>query len=189
MELDEEKMERVLKHTDAMVLKSSKSNDRIQDEIALFLNKVKSGSLKTFASKTEKPSGGSPINMEKALENKSVLIVDDDMRNVFALTSALEPYGLHIDIALNGREALNKLDEKPHLDLVLMDIMMPEMDGYEAMAAIRKQKRFAKLPIIALTAKAMKNDREKCMEAGASDYISKPLDIDKLLSLIRVWVS
>src|SRR5690606_23051380 len=146
-------------HTHAMVLKSDKSNDRIQDEIALFLNKVKSGTLKPF--KNDKTKDGNPVNIEKALENKSVLIADDDMRNIFALTSALEPYGFHIDIARNGREALSKLDEKPDFDLILMDIMMPEMDGYEAMAAIGKQKRFADLPIIALTAKAMKNDREK----------------------------
>jgi CheY-like chemotaxis protein len=127
--------------------------------------------------------------LEGALKNKLVLVVDDDMRNIFALTSALQAYDLKIEIANNGVEALKKLEEKPETHLVLMDIMMPEMDGYEAMAEIRKQNRFKKLPIIALTAKAMKDDREKCIEAGANDYISKPVDIDKLLSLMRVWLS
>ncbi|MNV66250.1 Polar-differentiation response regulator DivK [compost metagenome] len=127
--------------------------------------------------------------MEKVLKDKTILITDDDMRNIFALSSALQLYDLKIVIANNGREALERLEESEQIDLVLMDIMMPEMDGYESMKAIRLQKRFAKLPIIALTAKAMKNDREKCIEAGANDYISKPVDMDKLLSMLRVWLS
>jgi CheY-like chemotaxis protein len=127
--------------------------------------------------------------LEKALKNRSVLVVDDDMRNIFALTSALQEYELDIQIANNGLEALKKLEEFPNTDIVLMDIMMPEMDGYEAMQEIRKQNKFTKLTIIALTAKAMKADREKCIEAGASDYVSKPVDMDKLLSMMRVWLS
>jgi CheY-like chemotaxis protein len=111
------------------------------------------------------------------------------MRNIFALSSALQVYDMNILIANNGREAITRLDEHSQIDVVLMDIMMPEMDGYEAMQEIRKERRFAKLPIIALTAKAMKNDREKCIEAGANDYISKPVDMDKLLSMLRVWLS
>jgi CheY-like chemotaxis protein len=121
-------------------------------------------------------------------EGRRILIVEDDARNVFALTSVLEPRGAKIEIARNGREALEHLRLHPDVALVLMDIMMPVMDGLEATREIRKQPRFARLPIIALTAKAMIDDREKCLEAGANDYIAKPLDVDKLLSLARVWI-
>ena len=189
MEMSKENMDRVLKHTYAMVLKSSRSNDRLLDEVNLFMNKVKtndnSNYIVTPFSKKVKPI----ITLEKALVNKFVLIVDDDMRNIFALSSALQGYEMNIEIAINGLDALKKLDENPGTHLVLMDIMMPEMDGYEAMREIRKQERFSKMPIVALTAKAMKNDREKCIEAGANDYISKPVDIDKLVSMMRVWLS
>ena len=115
-------------------------------------------------------------------------MVDDDVRNIFALTKVLEHKGLHVDIARNGREAIEKLQQLQDIDLVLMDIMMPEMDGYEAMREIRKKPEFARLPIIALTAKAMKDDQELCMKAGASDYLAKPLDIDRLQSLLRIWI-
>jgi len=135
------------------------------------------------------PSTGNSSTLEKVLKDKTILIVDDDMRNIFALSSALQSYDLTIEVAHNGKEALTKLDLKPDINLVLMDIMMPEMDGYEAMTEIRKQSRFKNLPIIALTAKAMKNDRDKCISSGANDYVSKPVDLDKLLSLIRVWLS
>ena len=117
-----------------------------------------------------------------------MLIVDDDVRNVFALTSALEGHGMQVIFAENGREGIETLDANADVDLVLMDIMMPEMDGYETMRAIRLDEQFAQLPIIALTAKAMKGDREQCVAAGASDYITKPVDIDQLLSLMRVWL-
>jgi CheY-like chemotaxis protein len=110
------------------------------------------------------------------------------VRNVFALTSVLEPRGATVEIARNGREALEHLRKNPDVDLVLMDIMMPVMDGLQATRELRKQPQFARLPIIALTAKAMIDDREKCLEAGANDYIAKPLDADKLLSLARVWI-
>jgi CheY-like chemotaxis protein len=126
---------------------------------------------------------------ETTFEGRLVLIVEDDVRNIFALTSVLEPKGAKIEIARNGREALTALKDKPGIDLVLMDIMMPEMDGLEAMREIRKQPVFSKLPIIALTAKAMADDREQCLEAGANDYIAKPVDVDKLLSLARVWMA
>jgi CheY-like chemotaxis protein len=121
-------------------------------------------------------------------EGRRILIVEDDVRNVFALTSVLEPRGAKIEIARNGREALENLRQNPDVDLVLMDIMMPVMDGLQAIRELRKQPQFAKLPIIALTAKAMIDDREDCLEAGANDYIAKPLDVDKLLSLARVWI-
>jgi CheY-like chemotaxis protein/CHASE3 domain sensor protein len=188
MELAQDKMDRILKHTEAMVLKSNKSNDRLIDEVSLFMNKLKQGAGKAVSVKTKTLEKG-VSTLEKALLNKTVLITDDDMRNIFALSSALQIYDMNILIANNGREAIERLNENDKIDIVLMDIMMPEMDGYEAMKQIRKEKRYLKLPIIALTAKAMKNDREKCIEAGANDYISKPVDMDKLLSMLRVWLS
>jgi len=115
-------------------------------------------------------------------------VVDDDVRNLFALTSVLEHHQMDIFTAETGREGIKELQKNPDIDLVLMDIMMPEMDGYETMQVIRKISHFKKLPIIALTAKAMKGDREKCMKAGATDYISKPVNIEQLLSLLRVWL-
>ncbi|MDT8859218.1 ATP-binding protein [Alkalihalobacillus sp. MEB130] len=125
---------------------------------------------------------------EEKLQNKTVLIVDDDMRNVFSLTAALEMQNMTVLFAENGIEALETLQDQPNIDIVLMDIMMPEMNGYEAMEEIRKNKEWADLPILALTAKAMKNDREKCIRAGASDYISKPVNMEQLLSLMKVWL-
>src|SRR4030095_13239244 len=121
------------------------------------------------------------------LSNKTIL-VDDDVRNLFALTTAFEKYNIQTITAESGQEAMNILGEKPHIDMVLMDIMMPEMDGYETTQKIRREHMNTTLPIIAVTAKAMKGDREKCIEAGASDYITKPLKIDQLLSLMRVWL-
>jgi CheY-like chemotaxis protein len=125
---------------------------------------------------------------DPALERRKVLIVDDDVRNIFALTSALEAYDINVLRAENGRAGIESLNKNPDVDLVLMDIMMPEMDGYETIRAIRRIERFEDLPIIALTARAMKVDRDKCIEAGASDYIAKPLDTDQLLSMLRVWL-
>ncbi|MCJ0742238.1 hybrid sensor histidine kinase/response regulator [Pedobacter montanisoli] len=191
MELDKEQMAHIMRHTQAMVLKNNKSNDRLLDEVNLFVNKIKKEEpqKKNYSDgKTQKVKNAS-VTIEKALENKNILITDDDMRNIFALSSALQSYNINVIIATNGREALEKLEEHPEIDLVLMDIMMPEMDGYEAMKAIRQQTKLAKLPVIALTAKAMKNDKEKCIEAGANDYIAKPIDTDKLLSMLRVWLS
>jgi len=114
--------------------------------------------------------------------------VDDDVRNIFSLTSVLEEHGMTVSFAENGKDALEKLESTPGIDLVLMDVMMPGMDGYETTRAIRERAQFRGLPIIALTAKAMKGDREKCIAAGASDYITKPVDTDQLLSLMRVWL-
>ncbi|MNT48659.1 Signal transduction histidine-protein kinase BarA [compost metagenome] len=115
-------------------------------------------------------------------------MVDDDVRNIFALTSALEHKGAIVEIARNGREAIERLEQNPDIDLVLMDVMMPEMDGYEATRRIRKQAQWRKLPIIAVTAKAMKDDQQRCLQAGANDYLAKPIDLDRLFSLIRVWL-
>ena len=125
---------------------------------------------------------------EEILKDKKILLADDDMRNVFALTNILEDKGVTVLVGKNGKEALECLNKSPDIDLVFMDIMMPEMDGYEAIREIRKEEKFKKLPIIALTAKAMKEDRAKCIEAGANDYLAKPVDPDNLLSMLRVWV-
>jgi CheY-like chemotaxis protein len=125
---------------------------------------------------------------EAVFEGRKILVVEDDVRNLFALSAVLEPKGAKVDVARNGREALEYLNAHRDVDLVLMDIMMPEMDGLEATRRLRADARFAKLPVIALTAKAMIDDRQKCLDAGANDYIAKSLDVDKLLSLARVWI-
>lgn len=184
MELSPEQTSEILHHSQAMVLKSAKSNNRLIDEVNLFLNKIRT-------SKTEYQSfnNSSSVITENNLAAKTVLLADDDMRNIFALSTAFESYDMKIEIANNGQEALDILARNEHIDLVLMDIMMPVMDGYEAIEKIRANKRFSNLPIIAVTAKAMKGDREKTIAVGANDYISKPVDVDKLISLMRVWLS
>jgi len=174
---------RLRRFTDTIILKEGRSQERLLNEIALFLHRVNE---KKFPSG---PTYRQPAShSDDLLKNKKVLLVEDDMRNVFALSATLRTHGLEVVIAADGHEALHQLGENPDTQLVLMDIMMPEMDGYEAMRQIRKDKKYKALPVIALTAKAMKEDREKCMEAGASDYITKPVDVDQLLSLIRVWL-
>jgi CheY-like chemotaxis protein len=125
---------------------------------------------------------------DEALRGKRVLVVDDDVRNIFALTSLLEQHGVNVLSAETGTEAISLINEDPGIDAVLMDIMMPEMDGYETMRRIRENPRQRLLPILALTAKAMKGDREKCLEAGASDYIAKPVNTEELLALLRIWL-
>jgi len=127
-------------------------------------------------------------NMNQVLENKTVLIADDDVRNIFSLTKALEQLKMNVLTAVDGKDALRQLEDNGNVDIVLMDMMMPQMDGYESTAAIRKTEKWKNLPVIAVTAKAMTGDREKCINAGASDYITKPVDIDQLLSLLRVWL-
>jgi signal transduction histidine kinase/CheY-like chemotaxis protein len=168
-----EKLEQVLKDL---------PSEAILDDISLFLHSVDSK-----MPKSKGPSNALLLN-ENVFEGKSILIVDDDIRNVYSLRQILHGRGSSILVAENGREALEVLAEHPATDLVLMDIMMPEMDGYEATRRIREEERFKKLPIIALTAKAMKDDRDKCIAAGASDYLLKPIDTDKLLMLMRVWL-
>jgi len=127
-------------------------------------------------------------NSDEDLEGQTVLVVDDDARNIFALSSVLERRGMRVLTATTGQEAVSVTESTPELGLILMDIMMPEMDGYQTIAAIRTQPRFRRLPIIALTAKAMKGDREKCLEAGASDYLAKPVNTEQLLSALRIWL-
>jgi CheY-like chemotaxis protein len=172
----------------SIIIKDARSPERLLDEVTLFLHQVES-SMPPERQKMLKIAR----DRESALEGRRVLIVEDDVRNVFALSRVLEPKGLKVDIARNGREALDALARSSKLtdgaiDLVLMDIMMPEMDGLTAMREIRKNPAWKKLPIIALTAKAMRDDQEQCLAAGANDYIAKPLDVDKLLSLVRVWM-
>jgi len=126
--------------------------------------------------------------LDEVLKNKAVLVADDDVRNIFALTKALEKHQMQVITATDGREALQLLESNPSIDIVLMDMMMPEMDGYESISKIRQNKKWKKLPVIAVTAKAMTGDRDKCIQAGASDYISKPVDTDQLISLMRIWL-
>jgi CheY-like chemotaxis protein len=125
---------------------------------------------------------------DEDLLGKAVLVVDDDVRNIFALSSALERRGMTVLTATTGREALDKLESTPGVAIVLMDVMMPEMDGYQTMRAIRQKPSFRRLPIVALTARAMKGDREKCLEAGASDYLAKPVNTEQLLGVLRAWL-
>jgi CheY-like chemotaxis protein/CHASE3 domain sensor protein len=172
----------------SIIIKDARSPERLLDEVTLFLHQVES-QLPAERQLMLKAAR----DREASLDGRRILVVEDDVRNVFALTSLLEPKGAKIEIARNGREALEALtrsvgDPARAIDLILMDIMMPEMDGITAIREIRKRHEWRKLPIIALTAKAMKDDQEKCLAAGANDYIAKPLDVEKLLSLVRVWM-
>jgi len=170
-------------YAEKTIIKRAKSTERLLDETTLFLHRVEANLPE------EKRRMLRMIHdKESILKDRKILLMDDDMRNVFALTNILEEKGMKILVGKNGRQGLERLNKNPEVDLVLMDIMMPEMDGYEAMREIRKQERFGKLPIIALTAKAMKGDRVKCIEAGANDYLAKPVDPEKLLSMLRVWL-
>ncbi len=159
------------------------ANNRLLDELELFLHKMQQSDKKADV------GNSFSVMNDQSLVNKTVLVVDDDMRNVFALSAVLESNKMQVHTASDGKEALEQLKKFPETDIVLMDIMMPEMDGYEAMQRIRKDLKIMDLPIIALTAKAMAGDREKCIAAGASDYITKPVDMQKLLSLMRVWLT
>ncbi|NJO14479.1 MAG: response regulator [Thioploca sp.] len=166
-----------------LVVKAVRSPERLLDEATLFLHQFEANLPEDKRNMLRMVHDKTAI-----LIHKKVLIVDDDIRNTFALATVLEDHDVDVKVAQNGKEALTVLEEQPDVDIILMDIMMPEMDGYEAIQKIRAQPRFRKLPIIALTAKAMKGDRAKCIEAGANDYLSKPVDTDKLISLMRVWL-
>ncbi len=186
MELDKNAVTRLMRYANAMVIKTNKSPNRLIDEVNLFLNKINQNNKRKETSVVQAKRNGIQVN--DSIKGKKILLVDDDIRNIFALSSALKNYGMEIEIANNGLEAITKLEQVNNIDMVLMDIMMPEMDGYEAMQHIRKQNKWLKLPIIALTAKAMLDDREKCIDAGANDYITKPVDIDRLVSLMQLWM-
>jgi CheY-like chemotaxis protein len=187
-ELSEEEEMRLRRYSKSIIVKGAKSPERLLDEVTLFLHQVVS----------EMPDEkqhllARSLGRYAALEGRQILVVEDDIRNIYALTSVLEPHGVQVRIARNGIEALNELarvadSDGAAVDLVLMDVMMPEMDGLACTREIRQQAQWANLPIIALTAKAMERDHRECLEAGANDYLSKPLDVDKLLSLVRVWM-
>ncbi|WP_088830631.1 response regulator [Paenibacillus tyrfis] len=181
--LDKKEQLRLKKYAESIIIKDVKSPERLLDETSLFLHRVEENLPEEKQRVLQKLH-----SIETVFKGKKVLLVDDDIRNVFALSNLLEGLGMQVAFAETGRQALDSLDREPDFDLVLMDIMMPEMDGYEAMRAIRGDERFDRLPIIALTAKAMKDDREKCIQAGASDYITKPVHTEQLLSLMRVWL-
>jgi CheY-like chemotaxis protein len=182
-ELEKEEEKKLRKHAESIIIKGAKSPERLLDEVSLFLHHVESDLPENVKSKVRVTARADEI-----FKDKKILLVDDDVSNIFALSSVLAEKDMLISIAENGKEALVKLEQNSEFDLVLMDIMMPEMDGFEAMQQIRKKAKYKNLPIIALTAKAMKGDRQKCIEAGANDYLSKPIDIEKLLSLMQVWL-
>jgi CheY-like chemotaxis protein len=167
----------------SVVMKDVRSPERLLDETALFLHRVIADLPLPRQAMIEKLHGSN-----EALHGRKVLVVDDDARNIFALSIVLENQHMEVISATNGRQAIQLIESTPDLSMVLMDIMMPEMDGYQTMREIRRNPAFKSLPILALTAKAMKGDREKCLEAGASDYIAKPVNTDQLLSLLRVWL-
>jgi len=182
-DLSHEDETKIKKYAETIIVKDVKSPERLLDETALFLHRVEA----------RLPEGKRKMlehlhDADSVVAGKNVLVVDDDVRNIFSLTSMLEDHGMVVRFAENGKQAIEQLRKDPNVDVVLMDVMMPEMDGYETTRAIRAMDQFKALPIIALTAKAMKGDREKCIAAGASDYITKPVDTDQLLSLLRVWL-
>jgi HAMP domain-containing protein/signal transduction histidine kinase/DNA-binding response OmpR family regulator len=183
-DLSTEEQARLKAMAKSIVLKDVQSPERLLDETALFLHRVVTDLPADKQSMLERLHGSNEV-----LRGRKILVVDDDARNIFALTSLLENQEMEVITATNGRTAINLIQNTPDLNIVLMDIMMPEMDGYETMREIRNSAQFRTLPILALTAKAMKGDREKCLDAGASDYIAKPVNTDQLLSLMRVWLS
>lgn len=178
-ELSREENLRIRQYTDSIVIKGVRSPERLLDEVSLFLHSIRDPSREGTSAQSSVHDG---------LNGHHVLLVDDDMRNLFALSKVLRGWGMQISLAQDGQKALQALAENPRIELVLMDVMMPGMDGYETMRAVRAQPGSANLPIIALTAKAMRGDRERCLEAGANDYLSKPIDVDKLASMMHVWL-
>jgi CheY-like chemotaxis protein len=167
----------------SVVLKDVQSPERLFDETALFLHRVVDDLPQAKRDMLDRLHRSNEV-----LRNRRVLVVDDDIRNIFALTTVLENQEIEVLTATNGRQSIEIIQKSRDLSVVLLDLMMPEMDGYETMRQIRKDPDLRTLPILALTAKAMKGDREKCLEAGASDYIAKPVNTDQLLSLLRVWL-
>jgi len=182
-DLAEDEESRLRAVAKSVVLKDVQSPERLFDETALFLHRVVADLPETKRNMLERLHGSNEI-----LRHRKVLVVDDDARNIFALTTVLENQDMEVLSATNGHDAIELVNDTDALSVVLMDIMMPDMDGYETMREIRKNPRFRAVPILALTAKAMKGDREKCLQAGASDYIAKPVNTDQLLSLLRVWL-
>jgi HAMP domain-containing protein/CheY-like chemotaxis protein/signal transduction histidine kinase len=183
-ELSRKEVTQLRRLAQSVIVKDARSPERLLDETALFLHR-----RVTRLSEAHRSMLATTYDADNVLAGKKVLIIDDDVRNIFALTTVLERHQMSVLFSENGRDGIELLDQAPGIDIVLMDIMMPEMDGYDTTRAIRADPRFNALPIITLTAKAMKGDREKCIEAGASDYITKPVDTGRLISLLRVWLS
>ncbi len=181
--LSTQEEQRLRRYSQSIIIKGARSPERLLDEVTLFLHRVES---------TLPPDQRALLlqarQRDAAFEGRRILLAEDDVRNIFALTSILEPLGAQLIVTRNGREAVDAMSKRQDIDLVLMDLMMPEMDGLAATRAIRKMPEHARLPIIALTAKAMRDDRQHCLDAGANDYIAKPIDVDKLVSLCRVWM-
>jgi signal transduction histidine kinase/CheY-like chemotaxis protein/CHASE3 domain sensor protein len=175
---------RIKQYADSIIVKTAHSYQRMLDEVSLFLHVVEENKKPAVRDGDFKKLGA----LEQILKDKTVLIADDDVRNIFSLSKSLENYKMNVLTALDGKEALQKLRDNPSVDVVLLDMMMPQMDGYETARQIRENYQWRNLPVIAVTAKAMTGDREKCINAGASDYITKPVDIDQLMSLLRVWL-
>jgi len=173
----------LMKYADSVIVKGVKSPERLLDETALFLHRVVAD-MPADKQQTIQQL----YSHDTGLKDKKIMIVDDDMRNSFALSKLLADKGMMPKIAHNGQKALDLLSKNGSVDLILMDIMMPVLDGYETIKQIRSQPKYRDLPILALTAKAMKGDREKCLAAGANDYLSKPIDVDRLFSMLRVWL-
>jgi CheY-like chemotaxis protein len=182
-ELTQEEEAELRRRAKSIVLKGVQSPERLLDETALFLHRRISDLPEAKQRMIEKLH-----DSDEPLRDRKVLVVDDDVRNIFALNSLLERHGMNVITATNGHDAIKLLDQHPDVSLVLTDVMMPEMDGYETMRRIREIPAFRMLPIIALTAKAMKGDRDKCLQAGASDYVAKPVNTEQLLSLVRMWL-
>jgi CheY-like chemotaxis protein len=182
-DLSDDELTRLRHMAKSIVLKDVQSPERLLDETALFLHRVVTDLPRERQEMLERLRSGKDV-----LRGRKVLVVDDDARNIFALTSLLENHEMNVISATNGRQAIELVHRTPELSMVLMDIMMPDMDGYTTMREIRRAPQFRTLPILALTAKAMKGDREKCLDAGASDYIAKPVNTDQLVSLMRVWL-
>jgi CheY-like chemotaxis protein len=182
-ELSADEQTRLKAMAKSIILKDVQSPERLLDETALFLHRVVTELPPEKQQMLERLHGSNEV-----LRGRRILVVDDDARNIFALTSLLENHEMDVISVTHGQGAIDIIRNTPDLSIVLMDIMMPDMDGYETMREIRKSPEFRTLPIIALTAKAMKGDREKCLDAGASDYIAKPVNTDQLLSLMRVWL-
>jgi hypothetical protein len=183
-ELSEAEVRELSDATRTAPVRIARNEDRLLDETTLLLHRSEAG-----MSEAQRQILDRVRRSDSTLANRKALVVDDDLRNIFALTSVLEHHDLQVVHAENGRAGIDLLKKTPDVDIVLMDIMMPEMDGYETMRAIREIPKFRNLPIIALTAKAMKGDRDKCIEAGASDYIAKPVDLEQLFSVLRVWIA
>jgi CheY-like chemotaxis protein len=182
-DLSSQEETRLKKFARSIILKDARSPERLLAETTLFLHRVEAS-----LPQPQRRMLHDAATTDAVFKGKKVLIVDDDVRNIYALSSVLEEAGMTVAFAENGRAGIEVLNDTPGIGIVLMDVMMPEMDGYETMRRIRQMPQHKNLPILALTAKAMKGDREKCLAAGASDYVTKPVDPDQLLSLMRVWL-